>query len=125
MRIENTIIGMLTTKPDGLTLEEIEAGLSLRGVRVGPSVAECLLLLSDQIANQGGRWFRRTTSKSDAVVEALRRYAGETGRRVFKAEAALRRLPAEQQPTREELRQMVLEAGEFELLKNDMIKWKE
>lgn len=125
MRIERTITGMLSMKPDGLTLEEIEAGLALHGVRVGPSVPECLLLLSDQVAYRGGRWFRRTTSKSDAVVEALHQYVRDTGRRVFKAEAALRQLLPEQQPTREELGQIVLDAGEFELLKNDMIRRKD
>jgi hypothetical protein len=120
-----TIAEVLRARTEGLRLDEIEADLTRRQGSAAPGVTECLLLLSDQFASRGGRWSRRTTSKSDSVLEALHRYARDTGRRLFKAEAALRQLPAEQQPTREELMRIVLESGEFELLKNDMIKRKE
>jgi hypothetical protein len=125
LNVEATIAEILRAGTEGLRLDEIEAGLARRQAWAAPGVAECLLLLSDHFATQGARWFRRPTSKSDAVLEALHRYARDTGRRLFKAEVALRQLSAEQQPTREELARIVIETGQFELLKNDMIRRKE
>jgi hypothetical protein len=122
--LESAIADVLRDSPRGLTHNDIEAALIRSQQRVSPGVVECLLLLSDQFVSRGELWFRKFVSKGDAVVEALRQYAWEMDRRIFKAEAALRRLPPEQQPTREELVQIVLQSGEFEMLKNDMIMWK-
>jgi hypothetical protein len=125
VNLQAAIIDLLRQSQLGLSTHELEAGLARAHYSVPPGVVECLLLLSNQFVPRAERWFCKSVSKADAVVEALRQYAREMNRRIFKAEAALRRLPPEQQPTREELAQIVLQSGEFETLKNDMIKWKE
>lgn len=125
MSLETTIAEILWASPHGLLLDDVEAALARRQQGAAPGAVECLLLLSDQFVPRAERWFRKSATKADAVADALRQYARETDRRIFKAEAALRRLPPEQQPTREELAQIVLQSGEFETLKNDMIRWKE
>lgn len=125
MNLQESIIDLLRQSQPGLAMDEIEAGLARAHRGVPPGVVECLLLLSDRFVPRAERWFCKSASKADAVVEALRQYGREMDRRIFKAEAALRRLPAEQQPTREELAHIVLQSGQFETLKNDMIKWKE
>lgn len=125
VNLHTAVIDLLRHSPQGLTLDEIEGSLARHYRTVPPSVVECLLRLSDQVTAQGACWFRKGSSKEDVVVDALRLYARESGRRLFKAEAALSVLAPEHQPTREELARIVLEAGEFELLKNQMIRRKE
>ena len=125
MNLHSGVIDLLRRAPHGLTLDEIEGALARQHHTVPPSVVECLLRLSDQATAQATRWLRKASSKEDIVAEALRRYARESNRRLFRAEAALNGLAPEYQPTREELARIVLETGEFELLKNDTIKRKE
>ena len=57
-----------------------------------------------------------------ALIDALDRYAADSGRSLFRAESALQMLPVEQRPSQEELVQTLLQSDHFELLRNNMIR---
>lgn len=125
MSIERAIHLVLENKGGGLTLGDLEASLAQRGVSFSPGVVESILLLSDEFFERTERWFRKTDSTFDNIASAIRRHADESGRRIFKAETALQGVPDSLKPTRDELARILLDMGDFELLRNDMIQRKD
>lgn len=125
MTIEQEMLNLLRSALSGMTIDEMETGLARCGKTVPSGMVECLLLLSRNFTGKGNRWFLKTDDKLEAVMEVVKRYIEESGRRIFKADAALRGLPDNLKPTREELAQILLFSNKYELLKNDMIREKD
>jgi len=122
MTLEQHIEEELRSQPDGLTLDQLEEALARSTRDAGPGVVECVLRLSGRCQNRRDRWVRTSASKLETVMNAITKYAEDSERAVFKAEAALRELAPEEKPTREELASAVGRMKGFSLLKNDMIK---
>lgn len=122
MTLEQDLSELLAAHPDGLPVDEIELALEKIQCFPEPGVVEVVLRLSDRFTEQTERWLRKTSGKYELVANALRRYAKESARPIFRADNALRSLPDDQKPTVDELAGIVQELPGFRLLKNNMIK---
>ena len=125
MSLELAISKLLASHPDGMSLDEVEAGLETAQPYPGPGVVEVILRLSDRFTAKTERWLRKTGGKYEQVAGALRKYAVDSARPIFRADNALRDLPDDQKPTADELASIVQDLPGFSLLKNNMIKVEE
>jgi len=123
-RLEEDIIHYLAERPAGATLSEIEDMLRGRNVVTNPGNVEAVMLLSDKLYEQNGRWRRRVNSKAEALREALATYSASTNRPVFRLESALAEMPIDLRPTVDELPSIMTQFNDFELMKNNMVRRK-
>jgi hypothetical protein len=84
---------------------------------------EILAQLSPSIRWQGSGWVLSTDTPARRVLAALRSYSSaNSSKRIFRLSAALGALPPQEQPTEEQLRELLSDSSEFKLLPNAMIK---
>ena len=87
------------------------------------AAVDLLLKLSPEVSAFADGWTASVNTRSRRILTALRAYAeAHTEKRIFRGTAALGHLPAVDQLTEEELRDLLSKTGEFELLANAMIK---
>ena len=87
------------------------------------AVVEILATLSDSVRAQGMGWVHSASTPLRRVLTALRAYSeANPHKSIFRAAAALGELPADEQPTEDQLRDLLSSAAEFKLLPNAMIK---
>lgn len=84
---------------------------------------ELIAMLAPELRQQGQGWVLRADTPSRRILSAIRSYAdANPTRTVFRAAAALADLPPHEQPTEEQLRELLQGSADFKLLPNAMIK---
>ena len=84
---------------------------------------DLLLSLSPEVKPLSGGWIAAVDTRERRVLAALRSYAAaHPDKRIFRASAALGELGAADQMTEEQLRGLLADTHEFDLLGNAMIK---
>ncbi len=84
---------------------------------------EALLVLSPEVRLIDGRWRLIEVARRDRILAAVEAYASTTGKKLFRAAAALDGLSLKDQPTIEELKGVLASSGgRYSLLPNAMIK---
>ncbi|MCG8601062.1 MAG: hypothetical protein MI807_13045 [Verrucomicrobiales bacterium] len=87
-------------------------------------MVDLFCVMAPGLRKEGGEWKATSESKSTKVLVCLENFAHTSGKKIFRAEAALRGLPVEQHPTAEELQKAIEGSdGRFALLPNQMIKF--
>jgi hypothetical protein len=87
------------------------------------AAVDLLLALSPEVRALSEGWVAAQDTPDRRVLSALRAYAeAHPEKRVFRGAAALGHLPAEDQMTDQQLRELLSRTGEFQLLANAMIK---
>lgn len=101
---------------------EATATLGLPASAEANAAVDVLLELSPDVSTVSGGWVVSADTRDRRVLSALRAYVESYHRRIFRAAAALGHLPAEDQMTEQQLRNLLARTGEFRLLANAMIK---
>lgn len=84
---------------------------------------ELVAMLAPELCRQGHGWVLRADTPSRRILSAVRSYVdANPTRTVFRAAAALADLPPHEQPTEEQLRELLQGSSDFKLLPNAMIK---
>ena len=120
--IRDQLLSTLGSLPKGLPLDHI---VSLLGNKdeLAWFVIESLLMLSPEVVIQDDSWILLKKGRTSAILSAIEAYADSTGKKIFRASAALANLPPDAQPTEDELLSALSAShGSFELLPNLMIK---
>jgi len=113
----------LQTSPTGLDLASLLSRLKIDGGTSACAAVEAVLLLSPEVYLSESRWRMGSKGKAGRILSAIEAYAGSTGKRIFRASAALSALSLDEHPTADELRGVLdSSGGRFTLLPNDMIK---
>ena len=121
--MRDRVLGLLRSEQLGMPL-----GLVLSRLRIDPysfeaSVVEALLLVSPEVRRIDGTWRAMGVPRRERIVAAVTLYSDTTGKRLFRASAALDGIPVADQPTGEELAEILRSTdGQFTLLPNAMIK---
>jgi len=107
----------------GISVNEILSRLRIDPFSAEGCAVEALLFFLPEIRYVDGRWRIVEPARADRILTAIESYASTTGRKVFRAAAALESLPLKDQPTIEELAGLLQSAGgAYSLLPNAMIK---
>jgi len=87
------------------------------------AAVDVLLLLSPEVTATSDGWVTSADTRDRRIPAALRAYAeAHPDKHIFRGAAALGHLPAEDQMTEQQLRELLSSTGEFQLLANGMIK---
>lgn len=109
--------------PVGATLASLVADLQIDAHCDEASAVEALLYLSPEVRQIDGAWRLVDMGHRERILASIEVYASSSGKKVFRAAAALEGLPLKDQPTLEELRDVLASSGgRFTLLSNAMIK---
>lgn len=113
----------LDASSTGLVSRELCDKVGVSATAENIAMVDIICELSPAIVVEDGHWRASGSTKTKAVLAALRNHAQTTGKSIFRASSALAGLPVEQQPTQEELASIVeMGHGHFQLLPNNMIK---
>jgi hypothetical protein len=119
--IRDELIQSLRQAPAGLTTTTLLAQVGINATDA--DVAEAVLLLSPEVGQAEGRWRLLDCGRIGRLLGAIEAHAAASGRKLFRAEAALAFLPAHEHPTQEELQDAIeASGGRFSLLPNLMIR---
>lgn len=120
--IRDDLIQGLRQVPAGLPLATLLAQAGLDAVDA--DLAEAILLLSPEVGHsEGGRWRLLDSGRMGRLLATIDSFAASSGRKLFRAEAALADLPAHEHPTQEELQDAIeASGGRYSLLPNLMIR---
>ncbi|MCB1064813.1 MAG: hypothetical protein KDN20_18075 [Verrucomicrobiae bacterium] len=127
MKIRPQILETLQSSPGGLSSRALAQKTGLDCTAESIAAVSVMALVSGDIRFEEERWkpTKSIGATPVAILAVLENYARTTGKRIFRASAALQFLSAEQQPTADDLQRIVEESGHaFELLPNSMIKYK-
>jgi hypothetical protein len=117
------LLGVLRTAPGGMSLAAILPQMRIDPHSPEASAVEVLLFLSPEVRLIEGRWRVVERGRGDRVIAAIEAYSSSTGKRVFRATSALEALPLNDQPTIEELADLLgTTSGKYALLPNAIIK---
>jgi hypothetical protein len=119
--IRDELLQALRAAPAGLATATLitQAGLD----PADADAAEAVLLLSPEVGRGEGRWRLLDCGRSGRLLAAIESFAASSGRKLFRAEAALASLAAHEHPTQEELQEAVeASGGRYSLLPNLMIR---
>jgi hypothetical protein len=120
--IRDDLIQGLRQAPTGLPLATLlaQAGLDTQDA----DLAEAILLLSPEVGHgESRRWRLLDCGRVGRLLAAIDGFAASSGRKLFRAEAALADLPAHEHPTQEELQEAIeASGGRYSLLPNLMIR---
>lgn len=120
--IRDKLLNMFEESGNGLLLENVSEQFDGKDIGVAYAI-EAILMMSPEFACEEGRWKLLHKGKSAAILSAIESYADATGKKIFRATAALSNLSPGEQPTEEELREILTKShGCYELLPNSMIK---
>src|SRR5262249_35945259 len=100
LMVPDELIQALRQAPAGLAAAPILAGGGLDAADA--DVAEGILLLSPEVGKVDGRWRLLDCGRIGLLLDAIEAHAAASGRKLFRAEAALASLPAHEHPTQEE-----------------------
>lgn len=121
--IRDRIIRELQAVPTGLDLSSLLSRMGIDVASAASASIESILMLSPEVYFAESRWRIGSKSKASRILSAIEVYTGSTGKKIFRASAALGSLSAEEHPTADELREILgSSGGRFTLLPNDMIK---
>lgn len=121
--IRDRIIRELQASPTGLDLPSLLSRMGIDVASAASAPVESILVLSPEVYFAESRWRIGSKSKASRILSAVEVYTGSTGKKIFRASAALGSLSADEQPTVDELREILgSSGGRFTLLPNDMIK---
>ena len=120
--IRDKLFNLFEESGNGLLLENVSEQLD--GKNIGDAYAiEAILMMSPEFVSEENRWKLLHKGKTAAILSAIESYADATGKKIFRATAALANLPPGEQPTEDELRELLTKShGCYELLPNSMIK---
>jgi hypothetical protein len=119
--IRDELIQALRQAPAGLATATVlaQAGLNVADA----DVAEGILMLSPEVGQVDGRWRLLDCGRLGRLLGVIEAHATASGRKLFRAEAALASLPAHEHPTEEELQDAIeASGGRYSLLPNLMIR---
>jgi hypothetical protein len=120
--IRDDLLRLLHQTPGGLTMSSLLSQMGLEGHHA-VEVTEGLLLLSPEVTVGEGKWRLAEPGRLGKILAAIEHYANASGRKVFRAAAALADLPAHEHPTQDDLAAALeVSGGRFELLANLMIR---
>lgn len=120
--IRDQLFANLGASTKGLPLDQLSSQFCSKD-EYSLSAIEALLLLSPEVGSDGANWILRKKGRTSSILSAIEAYADSTGKKIFRASAALANLPPEEQPTEDELiSALTASHGSFELLPNLMIK---
>jgi hypothetical protein len=121
--VRDDVISALRQSPAGLTTNALFAKVGIDPQGADAAVAEAVLLLSAEITCSDGRWRLADGGRVGRVLAAVDSYVAATGKKIFRAAAALESLPPHEHPTQDELQQaLAASGGRYELLPNLMIR---
>ena len=87
------------------------------------AAVDLLLALSPEVNALSDAWVASVDTPDRRILGALRAYVeSHPNKRIFRGAAALGHLPAEDQMTEQQLRELLSRTAEFQLLANAMIK---
>ena len=121
--IRESLLKSLSRRPEGANLRVLREDADLNPDPENEAFVEALLMLSPECIRQADGWVLAAGNRGRRIMAELRRYSDATGKRIFRASSALSALPVQDQPTIDELSD-ILQTGddEFELMPNGMIK---
>ena len=121
--IHDQLLRCLADRSGPTSTVELAQALSLPTDAEGHARVEILADLSPAIRRQGADWVLSADTPARRVLSALRSYAdANPTKRIFRLSAALSDLPPQDQPTEEQLRELLGGSSDFKLLPNAMIK---
>lgn len=121
--MRDRVLESLRGAHSGVSIGHVLAHLRIDPYGVEASAVEALLFLSPEVRLIDGKWRAVERARGDRIVTAIESYASATGKRLFRASAALDGIPIADQPTVEELEEILSSTGgKFSLLPNAMIK---
>jgi hypothetical protein len=121
--MRDRVLGMLQRVPAGASLGHILGELNINPHSEEGSAVEALLFLSPEVRLIDGRWRVVELARRDRILAAIEAYASTTGKRLFRVVTALDGLPLKDQPTVDELREVLASSNDrYTLLPNAMIK---
>lgn len=116
------MVDYLRERPEGTSLVHLEDELRSQGITLDPGMAEAVLMLSKQVREKNGCWYRAVSSQEEIVCEALEVYSITQNKSLFKVDKALEGMASEFRPTVEDLEKILNQSEQFELLKNNMVR---
>ncbi|QDU37646.1 hypothetical protein Mal4_19610 [Maioricimonas rarisocia] len=120
--IRESVMAHLSTTETS-TVDGLLESCGLERTPESASALELLCFYTPELRLEGRRWKLARQSKASAILTAIDNYAISTGKKIFRASAALAHLPVEEQPTDDELENALRAShGQYQLLPNVMIK---
>lgn len=117
------LLAQLADATGPLTARDVATASGVPPTAEALATIELVAQLASEVRQQGNGWVLRADTPARRILAALRTYAdANPTRSVFRAAAALGSLPIHEQPTEEQLRQLLATSAEFKLLPNAMIK---
>lgn len=121
--LRDEMMAVLREFPTGLSTSGMLGRLNMDLHSKSAAVVEALLLLAPEVSSVQGTWRLAKKGRDGTILDAIEIYAVDTGRRIFRASAALERIPLHERPSEEELRRTIEQSGgRYELLPNQMIR---
>jgi hypothetical protein len=117
------VLAILRDSDAGITIDALLTAMKIEPCTPRASAVEVVLLLAGDVRCADGRWYVVGQDRWKRILACIESYAASTGRKMFRATSALDRLPADDQPTSEELAAIEEQSrGRYTLLPNAMIK---
>ena len=121
--IRERLFGELLASPTGLDLPSLLSKMRIDAGTSASAAIEAILMLCPEVYLAESRWRMGSRGKASRILSAIEVYTSSTGKKIFRASAALSSLSADEHPTADELREILgSSGGRFTLLPNDMIK---
>lgn len=121
--IHDQLLRCLAERSGPTSTTELAQALALPSDAEGHAHVEIIAELSPMVHRQGAGWILSADTPARRVLAALRSYAdGNPTKRIFRLSAALSDLPPQDQPTEDQLQDILGSSSEFKLLPNAMIK---
>ena len=117
------LIQIISASRTPVTTTEVAEAIGLPTSAESLAAVDLLLTLSPEVNVFSNGWVASVDTRDRRILGALRAYAeAHPEKRIFRGVAALGHLPAEDQPTDQQLQELLTMTGEFQLLANAMIK---
>ena len=121
--IHDQLLRCLADRSSSMSTVELAQALQLPADAEGHARVEILAELSPAVRRQAAGWVLSADTPARRVLGALRSYAdANPAKRIFRLSAALRDLPPKDQPTEDQLQELLGDSADFKLLPNAMIK---
>lgn len=117
------LLNTLAQSSGPATASDLAAALGFPASAEANACVEVFAALSPELRRRGNGWMLSADAPARRVLTALRSYSdAHPTKSVFRAVAALGDLSAQEQPTEDQLREILSSTADFKLLPNAMIK---
>jgi hypothetical protein len=121
--LRDDLLAHLRDAPSGLSTAAVLGKINIEVHGADAAVVEALLMLSPEVTQAQASWRLEKKGRVGMILDAIDLYAVSTGKRIFRAGAALESVPLHERPSHEELKQIIEQSsGRYELLPNQMIR---